>query len=269
MKKIKCIYEIQNKINGKRYIGSTVNLKRRIREHLYDLEKGNHHSPYLQRAFNKYGISAFIFNVLELITDEYFLIENEQKWIDFLNPEYNILKIAGSPLGYKHSDEAKEKIRKAITGIKRSDETNKKNSESNMGRKRTKESIEKQKKTCKTSKVFLDSRRNKETFEKRKKTREKNGTNKVSEETKEKISKTLKNKKLKSHNSIKLEQYDMNGFLIQSHDNMIQAENFNNFGRGTLHYNLVKMKKTEYKGFIWKVDWKLEICGSNECGSKC
>ena len=35
----------------------------------------------------------------------------EQYYLDLLKPEYNILKKAGSPLGFKHSDEAKAKMR--------------------------------------------------------------------------------------------------------------------------------------------------------------
>jgi hypothetical protein len=35
----------------------------------------------------------------------------EQLVIDILQPEYNILQIAGSPFGFKHSLESKEKIR--------------------------------------------------------------------------------------------------------------------------------------------------------------
>jgi hypothetical protein len=41
-------------------------------------------------------------------------IEREQYYIDFLQPEYNILKIAGSSKGYKHTKEALEKIRKHL-----------------------------------------------------------------------------------------------------------------------------------------------------------
>ena len=35
----------------------------------------------------------------------------EQYYLDLLKPEYNILKKAGSPLGFKHSDEAKARMR--------------------------------------------------------------------------------------------------------------------------------------------------------------
>jgi len=37
----------------------------------------------------------------------------EQYYLDLLNPEYNILKKAGSPLGFKHSEETKDKLRGA------------------------------------------------------------------------------------------------------------------------------------------------------------
>jgi hypothetical protein len=35
----------------------------------------------------------------------------EQYYIDLLKPEYNILKKAGSPLGFRHSEETKAKLR--------------------------------------------------------------------------------------------------------------------------------------------------------------
>jgi group I intron endonuclease len=39
------------------------------------------------------------------------LIEREQFYIDTLKPEYNILKLAHSSIGYKHSMESMEKMR--------------------------------------------------------------------------------------------------------------------------------------------------------------
>jgi group I intron endonuclease len=38
------------------------------------------------------------------------ILSKEQFYLDFLKPKYNILKVAGSSLGYKHDDEAKKKI---------------------------------------------------------------------------------------------------------------------------------------------------------------
>lgn len=54
------------------------------------------------------------------------MIERENFYINLLKPEYNILLIAGSSLGYKHSKEAIEKIRYANIGRKHSEETLKK-----------------------------------------------------------------------------------------------------------------------------------------------
>lgn len=46
-------------------------------------------------------------------------IEREQHYLDHLKPEYNILKVAGSPLGFKHSAETIAKLK----GRKKSLET--------------------------------------------------------------------------------------------------------------------------------------------------
>lgn len=79
------IYGILNKVNGKMYVGSAQKIEVRWREHRYMLRTGTHHSPYLQRAWGKYGEDAFIFQVLEHIDSEPSLREAEQRWMDFYN----------------------------------------------------------------------------------------------------------------------------------------------------------------------------------------
>lgn len=44
------------------------------------------------------------------------MLKREQYYIDLLNPEYNILKIAGNLLGFKHSKETLAKMSIAKTG---------------------------------------------------------------------------------------------------------------------------------------------------------
>jgi group I intron endonuclease len=48
------VYQIYNPINNKRYIGSSINVERRLKEHLRNLKKNTHCNIYLQSAYNKY-----------------------------------------------------------------------------------------------------------------------------------------------------------------------------------------------------------------------
>lgn len=104
------VYKIENLINGKVYIGSTISgFKKRVREHLYHLNKGNHHSSHLQKAYNKYGNDSFKVSILE-VCDYTNIIEREQYYIDFYqcfmrDKGYNILQKAYSSIGYKHTEE--------------------------------------------------------------------------------------------------------------------------------------------------------------------
>jgi len=61
------------------------------------------------------------------------VIKREQYYMDILQPEYNILRVAGSSFGYKHSDEARSKMSTIKQGSNHSDETRKKMSEAKIG----------------------------------------------------------------------------------------------------------------------------------------
>jgi group I intron endonuclease len=110
------IYEIRNTTNDKRYVGSTIDPKRRKVVHFRKLRQGKHHSIVLQRAFDKYGEGAFFFSVIEENIPQDYLIEREQYWLEKLQPEYNIAKIAGSRIGVPASEETKAKMRTANKG---------------------------------------------------------------------------------------------------------------------------------------------------------
>lgn len=56
-------------------------------------------------------------SVSSYIKDVRRLIKREQHYIDLLKPKYNILKIAGSRLGAKHSEEVKAKIKAGALGL--------------------------------------------------------------------------------------------------------------------------------------------------------
>lgn len=51
------IYCIENIINGKKYIGQSINLKDRLYGHKTKLKHNKHKNRHLQFAVNKYGIS--------------------------------------------------------------------------------------------------------------------------------------------------------------------------------------------------------------------
>lgn len=75
------VYKIVCVPTGKYYVGSSVCVKRRWRVHRRLLRMGEHHSRYLQRAWNKYGEGAFEF-VLAIRADRSKLLATEQRSLD-------------------------------------------------------------------------------------------------------------------------------------------------------------------------------------------
>lgn len=96
------IYEILNKLNGKRYIGSTKELNVREKTHFRNLKENKHPNKHLQFAVNKYGIKNFEFSVLEYCSEEYLLVL-EQWYLDNEEWHYN-LKTQAIGGGFIRSD---------------------------------------------------------------------------------------------------------------------------------------------------------------------
>ena len=114
---MKGIYQITNIVDKQKtiYIGSTINLKRRWKEHCNKLRRDIHDNPHLQHAWNKYGENAFEYGVLEYLGNSEELHLAEQFWMDIYRLEgrklYNCGLVARSPrLGRKHSEETKQKM---------------------------------------------------------------------------------------------------------------------------------------------------------------
>ena len=76
------VYQIRNRVNGKVYIGSSINLKGRLKDHLGYLKRNKHDNPKLQHSFNKYGIDNFVFEIIEFCERED-RFNVEQYWIDY------------------------------------------------------------------------------------------------------------------------------------------------------------------------------------------
>ncbi len=108
------IYVIRCMANGRVYVGSAVWIAKRWRFHREHLRDQRHHSIVLQRAWNKYGEEAFVFEVLAACEKDD-LIAVEQKYIDEFRAAdkrygFNINPTAGSNLGTKFSPEACARI---------------------------------------------------------------------------------------------------------------------------------------------------------------
>lgn len=110
------IYRITNTASGKIYIGSAVDVAHRWYIHMGELRDGVHSNAHLQKSWNKYGEASFSLSVLKEC-DRESLIAEEQIAIDAAVAEvgwsnmYNILRVANSSIGYKHTEEAIAKMR--------------------------------------------------------------------------------------------------------------------------------------------------------------
>ena len=141
------IYQIINIINGKYYVGSSIDIAKRISIHLHHLRTNKHHSILLQRAWNKYGEENFKFNIIEEVANQSELVKIEQKWIDASNCcnskfGYNLHPIAGSSRGIKRTEKQIRAMSERLTGRIISEEWRQRISEGLRGNKSNRKSNE-------------------------------------------------------------------------------------------------------------------------------
>lgn len=85
------IYKIQSKTTGKLYIGSSIDIEQRWRQHLSSLRSSTHGNYKLQGLYIEHGEKDLEFSIIELCTAEE-RFQREQFWINEFNPEINIVK---------------------------------------------------------------------------------------------------------------------------------------------------------------------------------
>lgn len=125
MEKIIGIYKILNKINNKFYIGSSINIRKRIKEHERCLKFGIHSNKHLQSAWDKYGSNNFEFIIIEkyknitnreLRNRETEIIQQTKCFCDEIG--YNFIAGGIGTLNTPCSQEKREKISKSNMGKK-------------------------------------------------------------------------------------------------------------------------------------------------------
>ncbi|RYX81047.1 hypothetical protein EON83_25820 [bacterium] len=118
------VYLIRHKCSGRVYVGSSVHIAQRWAQHRRHLRLGQHHSPFLQRAWDKYGPDAFEWQIIENASSAEELVSLEQKWIDFYQSAtqekgFNVGAAVGRPrLGKKHTAQTLAKISEKTKGLK-------------------------------------------------------------------------------------------------------------------------------------------------------
>lgn len=141
MEKICGIYCIENLVNGKKYIGQSVDIKARFRKHNNLLCNNKHNNVHLQSAWNLYKECNFKFYIIEECLAEQ-LDEREKYYIKELrvlddNFGYNIE--SGGHLNRSMSEVTKRKISKSLEGRILTDEHRQKIGEANRVREITDE----------------------------------------------------------------------------------------------------------------------------------
>lgn len=106
------VYLVKCLSNGRQYVGSSSDIRKRWKEHRYDLRHGKHHNRHWQNAWNKYGESQFAWSMLEETPcDDRIIRQREQHWITTLRPEFNVSEYAfPTRLGATASDETKRRM---------------------------------------------------------------------------------------------------------------------------------------------------------------
>lgn len=180
------IYQIYNKANGKQYIGSSVNIENRWRQHRSSLKKQKHRNSHLQNAWNMYGENTFAFEIIEECSKEE--LKNKESW--YLENTHNIYNLTTN-------------VEKPFLGRKHTEETNRINSEYHKGRAPRKGAILTEETKEKIRKANIGKKQSKETIDKRRKHLI---GRPVSEETRRKISESNKGKPVSYETRLKMSE---------------------------------------------------------------
>lgn len=132
------IYMITCLAGGERYIGSSYDIYKRLREHLGHLVRNDHVNHYLQAAWNRYGEFAFKIEILEECRRDQ-RNQRERELIAELEPEWNLKLPNVERDTWTASDETRARISAAGRGKSKSEEHRARIGESQIGKRLSEE----------------------------------------------------------------------------------------------------------------------------------
>lgn len=117
LEKIPAVYSLRNTLNGKYYIGETMNLKRRMEEYFHSSNRVKV-DRIIHKAIEKYGLENFLFEYYYLPSfKKEDLLQLEEEMIrryGSLTPNgYNVCKRGNDCVGIKFTKETRKKMSKS------------------------------------------------------------------------------------------------------------------------------------------------------------
>ena len=110
------IYMLTNKLTNDLYIGQSINISNRFKNYFNLSYLKSKYNLKISRALIKYEYYNFSLTILEYCEKSDLLVR-EQYYFDKLNPQYNLLKVAGSSSNSKHTKETKVNISGNLVNI--------------------------------------------------------------------------------------------------------------------------------------------------------
>ena len=88
------VFQVKNTLNGKVFLGSSLNLEGSLNKHRFMLSIGKHRNTRLQSDWNSAGPENYVFEILEVVKvkdDPHFNLQDEltlleQIWLEKLQP---------------------------------------------------------------------------------------------------------------------------------------------------------------------------------------
>ncbi len=123
------VYLLHNNVNGKEYVGSGKDLSKRLATYYFPSRLTD--SRFISNSILKYGHDNFSLVILYVLGDsdsftKLDIISKEQEYIDLYQPVLNLNPVAGSSMGFKHSEESKKLMSEFRKGKNLSENTKKK-----------------------------------------------------------------------------------------------------------------------------------------------